>query len=235
MFCNKCGAQVGTDARACPQCGNPQGPVLSSAPVFASAPAWTAPVGVKAQTGRWISAGWKMVTSDMGNFALVGLIFVLVNSVASIVTQGPLQTGLHLYCTKKLFQKRAEIGDLFKGFDFFLPSFVAALLIGLFVFVGSLLCIIPGLVVAGMYKFTYLFILDKRMDFWPAMEASHSVVKNDYFGFTIFLLAMAGINILGFLCCIVGLLVTIPMSVAAITIAYQECVGFDQRTIDALP
>jgi uncharacterized membrane protein len=85
-----------------------------------------------------------------------------------------------------------------------------------------------------MYKFTYLFIFDKRMDFWPAMQASHAVVKNDYFGFTMFLLVLGLINILGFLCCIVGLLVTIPMSIAAITIAYQEIVGFDQRTVDAL-
>jgi len=196
--------------------------------------AWVAPVGVKAQTGRWISAGWNMVTADMGNFALVSLIFVLVNSVASVVTQGPLQTGFHLYCVKKMYQKRNDIGDLFKGFDYFLTSFVAALIIGVFIFAGTLLCIIPGLVVAGMYKFTYLFILDKRMDFWPAMQASHDVVKNDYFGFTMFLLAMAGINILGFLCCIAGLLITIPVSIAAITIAYQEIVGFDQRTIDAL-
>ncbi len=230
MFCSKCGAQVAADLRFCPQCGEVQG----SAPVYASAPAWTAPVGVKAQTGRWISAGWTMVTADLGNFALISLIFVLVNSVASIVTQGPLQTGLHLYCTKRLFQKRTEIGDLFKGFDYFLPAFVAALLIGIFAFAGSLLCLIPGLIIAAMYKFTFLFIMDKRMDFWPAMQASHAVVKNDYFGFTIFLIAMALVNLLGLLCCVVGLLVTIPMSVAAITVAYQECVGFEQRTVDAL-
>jgi hypothetical protein len=230
MFCSKCGASIGADARACPQCGN----FIGGTPVPPAAVAWTAPVGVKAQTGRWISAGWRMVTADLGNFALISLVFVLVNSVASIVTQGPLQVGMHLYCTKRLFQKRYDIGDLFKGFDFFLPAFVAALIIGVFIFAGTLLCIIPGLVVASMYKFTYLFIMDKRMDFWPAMEASHSVVKNDYFGFTLFLLAMAGINILGFLCCIVGLLVTIPVSIAAITIAYSECVGFEQRTVDAL-
>jgi uncharacterized membrane protein len=230
MFCSKCGAQVGPDARVCPQCGNLQG---VAAPVIAPV-AWTAPVGVKAQTGKWISAGWAMVTADMGNYALVSLIFVAVNSVASIVTQGPLQTGLHLYVAKRMYNKRAEVGDLFKGFDYFLPSFVAALLIGLFVFIGILLCVIPGLVVAGMYKFTYLFILDKKMDFWPAMQASHDVVKNDYFGFTMFLLVMGLINILGFLCCIVGLLITIPLSVAAITVAYQEIVGFEQRTVDAL-
>ena len=228
MFCSNCGTPLGPEVQVCPQCGRAQ------TPVFTAAPVWTPPIGAKAQTGRWISAGWNMVTADLGNFALVSLIFVLVNSVASIVTQGPLQTGFHLYCMKKLFNRRYDIGDLFKGFDFFLPAFVAGLLIGVFVFAGSLLCIIPGLVVASMYKFTYLFILDKRMDFWPAMQASHDVVKGDYFGFTMFLLAMAGINILGFLCCIVGLLVTIPMSIAAITIAYQELVGFDQRTVDAL-
>jgi uncharacterized membrane protein len=228
MFCSKCGAQVGPDARVCPQCGQPQPPVFSSAPV------WTARAGVKAQTGKWISAGWAMVTADMGNFALLSLIFVLVNSIASVVTQGPLQVGMHLFCMKKMYGRRAELGDMFKGFDYFLPAFVAALLVGVFVFAGILVCIIPGLVVAAMFKFTYLFIIDKRMDFWPAMMASHETVKGDYFGFTMFLLVMGLINILGALCCIVGLLVTIPLSIAAITVAYQECVGFEQTTIDAL-
>ena len=99
---------------------------------------------------------------------------------------------------------------------------------------GTLLCIIPGLVVASMYKFTYLFILDKKMEFWPAMQASHDVVKNDYFGFTMFLILAFLVNVLGLLCCVVGLLVTVPLTIAAITVAYKEIVGFEQRTIDAL-
>jgi uncharacterized membrane protein len=229
MFCSKCGTQI-ADAKVCPQCGEVQVPVYATA----ATPIFTARAGIKAETGRWISAGWNMVTADMGNSLLVALIFVLVNSLASIVTQGPLQTGYHMYYTKKLYNKRYEVGDLFKGFDFFVPAFVASLIIAVFVFAGSLLCVIPGLVVAAMYKFTYLFIFDKKMDFWPAMQASHEVVKNDYFGFTMFLIAMFLVNVLGFLCCIVGLLVTVPMSIAAITVAYQECVGFEQRTIDSL-
>jgi uncharacterized membrane protein len=72
------------------------------------------------------------------------------------------------------------------------------------------------------------------MDFWPAMQASHAIAKQDYFGFTMFLLGAVLVNILGLLCCFVGLFVTIPVTFAAITIAYQEIVGFDQRTIDAL-
>jgi len=189
---------------------------------------------VRAQTGRWISEGWRLVTEDLGNYSLITLIYVAINSVASLVTQGPLQTGFHIYTMKKIFRRRADIGDIFKGFEFFLPSFIATILIAVFVFAGTLLCVIPGLIVAAMYKFTYLFILDKRMDFWPAMQASHSVAKNDYFGFTLFLLVLALVNVLGFLCLVVGLLVSIPVSIAAITVAYQECVGFEQRTVDGL-
>jgi uncharacterized membrane protein len=128
----------------------------------------------------------------------------------------------------------AELADLFKGFNFFVPTLVASLVISLFVLGGTLLCIIPGLVLAAMYKFTYLFIVDKRMDFWPAMQASHAVVKNDYFGFTLFLLAMAGVNLIGLLCCVVGLLVTMPVTFAAITVAYKEIVGFEPSTVEII-
>ena len=49
-----------------------------------------------------------------------------------------------------------------------------------------------------------------------------------------FLLLAALGNILGALCCIVGLLVTLPMTFAAITLAYQEVVGFEPQTIDRI-
>jgi uncharacterized membrane protein len=173
-----------------------------------------------------------MVTQDLGTYVLISLVWCLVSSVPLI--QGALIAGFHIYTMKKLMGRPAEFSDLFKGFNYFIPTLVAFLLISLFTFLGTVACIIPGLVIAAMYKFTYLFIIDKRMDFWPAMQASHAVVKSDYFGFTMFLLLAILVNILGALCCIVGLLVTVPVTFAAITIAYKEIVGFDQRTVDAL-
>ena len=175
-----------------------------------------------------------MVKADMGNFAIMTLVYSVVNGMVPLILQGPLQAGMHIFCIKKIANRPTEFGDLFKGFNYFVPTLVAALVIGVFVFFGTLLCIIPGLVLAAMYHFTYLFIVDKRMDFWPAMQASHNIVKNDYFGFTVFLLAMIGINIIGALCCIVGLLVTVPIMFAAVTIAYHEIVGFDPRTIQTI-
>jgi len=230
MFCQRCGTQVGSDVQFCPNCGAAQGgSSLSGAP---SPAPWTSPPGVQASGGRWIGEGWALVKADLGNYVLISLVFVLLSGVPLI--QGPLIAGFHVYTMKKLMGRNPEFGDLFKGFNFFVPTLVASLLIGLFTFAGTLLCIIPGLVVAAMYKFTYLFIVDKRMDFWPAMQASHAIVKNDYFGFTMFLILAFLVNLLGLLCCVVGLLVTIPLTFAAITVAYKEIVGFEQRTADSL-
>jgi uncharacterized membrane protein len=195
---------------------------------------WVPAPGIYAQTGRWIGEGWRLVKADLGTFFLLALVFSLLNAAVPVLLQGPLFVGFHLFCMKKLFGRRAEFADLFTGFNFFVPSLVASLLIGLLVGVGVLFCIIPGLVIAAMYKFVYLFILDKRMDFWPAMQASHAVVKNDYFGFTLFLLAMIGVDILGVLCLVVGIFVALPVTVAAITVAYRDVVGFEQRTVELL-
>jgi len=231
MFCQRCGTQVGSDVQFCPNCGEAQGSAPLSSNAQTPAP-WTAPPGVQASGSRWIGEGWALVKADLGNYVVISLVFVLLSGVPLI--QGPLIAGFHVFTMKKLMGRNAEFGDLFKGFNFFVPTLVASLLIGLFTFAGTLLCIIPGLVVAAMYKFTYLFIVDKRMDFWPAMQASHAIVKNDYFGFTMFLLLAFLVNLLGVLCCVVGLLVTIPLTFAAITVAYKEIVGFEQRTADSL-
>ena len=226
MFCHSCGTQVPNDVQFCPSCGQS---LAAPMPAPGAVP-FTPRVGIQAQTGRWIGAGWRLVKADMGTFALMALIFFVLSGVPFI--QGPLLVGFHIFCMKRVMGRIASFEDLFKGFNYFIPALVASLVIAVFTFAGTLLCIIPGLVVAAMYKFTYIFIFDKRMDFWQAMQASHAVAKNDYFGFTVFLLAMAGVNILGFLCLIVGLLVSMPVTLAAVTIAYQELVGFDQRTIE---
>jgi uncharacterized membrane protein len=233
MFCHHCGTQVGDGIQFCPNCGQAlgTGAALGSSTM---AVAWTPPAGVHSRTGHWIGAGWDLVKQDLGNFFLMGVVFSVLNAAVPVILTGPLFAGLHIYCMKKMLNRRAEFADLFKGFNYFVPTLVASIVVGLFTFGASLLCLIPGLVVAAMYKFVYLFIVDKRMDFWPAMQASHSIVKQDYFGFTMFLLAMVGVMILGFCCCIIGLFVATPVTIAAITVAYQETVGFDERTVAAL-
>ena len=227
MFCTRCGTQVDAQAPFCPNCGQALGVNPMGAP---PPPSWTPAPGIQVASGHWIGAGWELVKADLGNYILIALMYFVLSSVPLI--QGALIAGFSIYTVKRMSGRRAEFGDFFKGFNFFIPTLVASLIMGVFVFAGTLLCIIPGIVVAAMYHFTYMFIIDKKMDFWPAMQASHAIVKTDYFGFTMFILLCALVNILGCLCLIVGLLVTVPLTMAATVVAYRELVGFDPRTAD---
>ncbi len=226
MFCTHCGAQLREDARFCPQCGAVIG---AGAPPFASmqpAAPFAAPVGGSVQTGKWIGTGWTLVTGQVWMFMLITLVMVALSGLVPIIVQGPMLVGIHIVCWRVLLGGRADLGDLFLGFNYFVPALVACLLITVFTFLGAFACLVGALVVSAMFQFTYLFIVDRGLDFWPAMQASHAVVKQDYLGFVLFLLALIGIQILGALACVVGLLVTIPIQYAAITAAYRDLVGF---------
>lgn len=227
MFCTNCGAQVGADSRFCPNCGAVMG-AAASAPFEPAPPpvGFVAPVGGGVQTGRWISTAWTLVSGQIGMFMLITIVMVALSAVVPVILQGPMLIGVHVVCWRVLLGGRADVGDLFKGFNYFVPALVACLLIGIFTMLGLIACLIGAFVVSAVFQFTYLFIVDRNMDFWPAMQASHEVVKKDYFGFLVFLLALIGINILGALACLVGLLVTIPLHYMAVTVAYRDLVGF---------
>ena len=232
MFCHVCGTQVSPDAQFCTQCGTSFTATSNLASV--PPPVWTAPTSVEVHASRWVGEGWELVKADIGTYVLLALIFSLLSSAVPFILQGPLTAGFHIFVIKKMLGRRADFADLFKGFDFFVPTLVASIVIALFVGAGMILCIIPGLVLLAMYHFTYLFIVDKRMDFWPAMQASHAVVKNDYVGFTLFIVLLALVYLLGLVCCIVGVFVAIPVTIAATTVAYKEIVGFDPRTLETI-
>lgn len=161
---------------------------------------------------------------------LASLLGSIVASCTFGILAGAFTVGMNILLTRKLLFNRVDMGDLFKGLKHTIDALVATVLIGIFVSLGSLLCIIPAFIVGAMYMFTFHFIFDKKLGCWEAMQASHNVVKQDYFGYTIFFVCVMLLNVLGVLACFVGLLITIPWGHAAVTVAYREAVGFDPST-----
>jgi uncharacterized membrane protein len=239
MFCTSCGAQLPDGTKFCTVCGAdlsdaPQGGGSASAPPppppnWSSTPGpaapFTPPSSVSVNTMGWITAGWDLVKADLVAWIVGALLMLVLSSVVPVILQGAMIIGLHIMAIKKLQNRTPEFADVFKGFNYFVPALVASLLISVGVFVGMIFCIIPGLVILAVTMFSYLFIVDRNMDFWPAIQASHEVVKLDYLGFTLFILALGVLQIVGALLCFVGLLVTLPIMYAAITVAYKETVG----------
>jgi hypothetical protein len=227
MYCHSCGSPIESGAGFCASCGSAQRIEAGPGAVMPPPAAYTVRTGVQSDTMRWIGEGWEVVKADLGTYVLMTIVMMLVSGAVPLLLQGATTAGFQIACRKTLRGQKPSVADLFEGFQFFVPTLLAHIVISILVFIGLLFFIIPGLVVAAMYNFTYLFIVDKRMDMGTAMQASHAVVKQDYFGYTMFLIALGLLNIAGFLCLIVGLLVTVPITFAALTVAYRDAVGFE--------
>lgn len=235
MFCPHCGTQVPDQTAYCPSCGQPtEVPAGAAAPPpYAPPPAaqaFVVPDTININIGGAISEAWRIVSADIGIFVVCTLLMCVIDSVG--ILHGAMAAGMHILCINKLVRGRTEIGDFFKGFNYFVPTLIALLITGIFTFIGTLACIIPGIILGSVYMFVYLFIVDRKMDFWPAIEACHAIGKKAWGQLTLFMLALVCLQIVGALACLVGLLVTLPMLFAAVTVAYRDMVGFSSRGVD---
>ena len=92
------------------------------------------------RTGEWISEAWELVREDFWMHALVALIFAAINGtgVGALVV-GPLMVGYTHVIVQKLQDRRRplNINGLSVGFDLFLDGFMASILIGIFIGLGS--------------------------------------------------------------------------------------------------
>jgi uncharacterized membrane protein len=229
MYCHACGSLVESNTEFCGSCGSSQRIEAGAGPIApAPIPTTVRRTGGKSDTMRWIGQGWELVQRDLGTYVLMAVVMMVVNGAVPLLLSGATTAGFQIAFRRTLRGQKPELGDLFVGFQFFGSTLGAHIVIAILAFIGALFFIIPGLVVTAMYSFTYLFIVDKRMDLSSAMRASHEVVKQDYVGYTLFLIAIILLNVAGFLCLLVGLLVTIPITFAAIAVAYQDVVGFER-------
>jgi uncharacterized membrane protein len=183
--------------------------------------------------GRWISMGWAIFKEDIGNFILITLIAGALASVANFVVAGPLLAGMFIAVKRRMLHGRTDLIDLFAGFNLFIDAFLVGILTAIFTVVGLALCIFPALIVTAFYLFAYLFLVDRKLGFWEAMESSRRLVVQDLLGYILFAFLLLLFNLLGLLLLGVGLLVTIPVSVAAVAVAYKETVGFMTAPVEA--
>lgn len=185
------------------------------------------------QIGELLKQSWEIYTKNVGlligAMVLLTLIIVVGNwytlGLAGIVLQGPLMLGFVALAMGMIRAEPVDFNIFFSGFQRFLPAFMANLLITIFTTVGLFLCIIPGLFVSMLYMLTYYYMFDRKLDFWPSMEASRKTVMANLGEWILFWLVILGINILGALPCFLGWLITGPLSIIAIGLAYGKIVG----------
>ncbi len=196
---------------------------------------------------------------------LIGLVPGL--SLITAFTISPaLTAGAYIVAQKVDKNKDYSFNNFFDGFKHFVPLMLASLVMLLIVFIITLIFLLPGLYVyfssggiatptvlllclLGLipliylslcYTFTGFHIVFNGFQFWDALESSRKVISKRWGSMFLFSLLLTLMNILGLICLVIGLLVTVPVSYGALYAAFDDIVGseveelseFDQLSLD---
>ena len=101
-----------------------------------------------------------LLKEQWGLCTLIELISMLLMGVASLLVGGPLTMGLTMVAVNVSKGEKADILDLFRGFNDFLKVFLLYLVNAIYVLLWSLLFVIPGIVKALSYSMSYFILLD---------------------------------------------------------------------------
>jgi hypothetical protein len=147
---------------------------------------------------------------------------VFLVSVISAPLYSVLSAGLFKYYLNLIRGEGASVGDAFSGFG---PSIGQLLLLGLVQFIlvmaGYIFCIIPGIYLGIAWYFALPLVIDKKLDFWEALELSRKMVSKHWFLVFALLLVCGLVAAAGIIGCFIGILVTMPISFASLMYAYE--------------
>jgi uncharacterized membrane protein len=102
---------------------------------------------------------------------------------------------------------------------------VAALLVGLGVAVGYMLCFLPGLIFAFFSFFTIPFVVDRGLSPIDAMKASFSTINRNLGSAILAYLIIVAVGIVGGAVLCVGTFISVPVSLLILTYTYRRLSG----------
>ncbi len=117
--------------------------------------------------------------------------------------------------------KTPKIKDLFYTDNIF--NFIHGSIVKTFIVVfGIILFIIPGIIYSIRLEFVPYLIIDKRMGPFEALNKSWEMTRGNTWNLFLFAILLLLINLLGLLVFLVGLFITVPLTMVATAYVYRK-------------
>lgn len=158
------------------------------------------------------------------------IMFILELAIGVFVGMAWIRIGLKL-----VSQEKPDFPDWYMSYEKFWNFLAGQILFFLIVLGGLILLIVPGVIWAIKYQFYGFLILDRDMDAVEAIKKSGEMTKGVKGELFLFWLAMIGINLLGFLACCVGTLVSVPITYVAHAYVYRSLLATEAQVVQAPP
>lgn len=147
---------------------------------------------------------------------------VLIDFVASVVFGTALNMGVISFLLKAHdTPMTVAFKDFWPDLERFWKYFVAMILTLVVTAAGFILIIIPGLIAMVTLAFTYYEVIEKDLGPIEAMKASARITKGHRWHILGLFIVLILINIAGLIALVVGLLVSMPVTMFAVVHAYR--------------
>ncbi|EAT14399.1 hypothetical protein HTZ97_06810 [Desulfuromonas acetoxidans] len=149
----------------------------------------------------------------VGPLTLLTILFCLLAWIP--VLNIALSVGYIRYLLKLSRGEEADLGDLFRGWDCFLPALLYAVVLSVGYFLISLLPVLGVLLATLLVLVTlpgYVAVVENRMDVTTAFRWSTETLRSDPLNWGIILISCSFLFSLGALFFGLGLLITLPLA-----------------------
>jgi|688.fasta_scaffold250025_2 uncharacterized membrane protein len=183
---------------------------------------------INSLTGKWgIAIGGCLLTlvisSVISNLPIIGFI-------ASLILTGPLQLGFAKFILSISRNNESKIDQLFEGFNDFNRAMVSYLTMFLFIFLWTLLLLIPGIIAGLSYSMTFFILADDpNISASDALKKSKSLMDGRKMDLFLLSLSFIGWALLCILSLGIGFLWLIPYVNVSLAKFYQDIKG-DEET-----
>ncbi len=150
------------------------------------------------------------------------LVFIILLGICFWVVGIIVQIGYTKIYLKLHEGIRPEFKELFTHHEPFWRYLGSVVLYCLRILLGLIFLIVPGIIWAIKFQFMPLLVIDKGMDPVEAMRESALMTEGHKWHLLKFGAVIAVINLLGLLCFVVGLLVTVPLTTLAYIHIYRK-------------
>jgi uncharacterized membrane protein len=190
-----------------------------------------------------ISVGWEKTRSNLSFLILVLFISFIINGLPGfttnmiredvpvlsslitiafwvltvLVSMGTIKIALKL-----IDKKKPVLSDLYDEHAKLLRFILSTLVYSMIVTVGLIFFIVPGIILGIRFQFYSYLIIDRNMGPLQALKKSGEITSGNKWNLFLFALCMGLLNILGVLLLVVGLLVTIPITMIATAYVYRK-------------
>lgn len=177
------------------------------------------------EIGACVSAGVAGLKKNFVLHIVVMLIMMVAGGASGGLLYGPMVLGYMRMLKMEEEGGTPQIGDVFKGFDDFLPAFLAMFLGGLAVSVGMMLCIIPGLLILALPMTAVYLVMLGEKDGINALKRAWEIVKANLIPSALCALVLGLIGSLGMILCGIGMILTMPIAFIGMYHMAKQMVG----------